>query len=304
MALLLEQLLNGVQLGVMLFLLAAGLTLVFGIMGVINLAHGSLYMVGAYASAVTATATGSAFLALLAGLGAAAAVGMAMELLVLRRLYARDHLDQVLATFGLILFFNEGMVLLFGRQPLFVNVPEGLRGAVRVLPGVDYPVYRLLIIAVGLAVALGLYVLIQRTRTGMLVRAGATHREMVRALGVDVRLLYTLVFGLGALLAGLAGLMAGPILSVQVGMGEQILIQTFVVVVIGGIGSVRGALFGAVLVGVVDTLLRAYVPGLLRGVMAGSDADALGAGLASMGVYLLMALVLLARPRGLFPAHA
>jgi branched-chain amino acid transport system permease protein len=304
MALLLEQLLNGVQLGVMLFLLAAGLTLVFGIMGVINLAHGSLYMVGAYAAAVTATATGSAFLALLAGLGAAAAVGMAVELLVLRRLYARDHLDQVLATFGLILFFNEGMVLLFGRQPLFVNVPEGLRGAVRVLPGVDYPVYRLLIIAVGLAVALGLYVLIQRTRTGMLVRAGATHREMVRALGVDVRMLYTLVFGLGALLAGLAGLMAGPILSVQVGMGEQILIQTFVVVVIGGIGSVRGALFGAVLVGVVDTLLRAYVPGLLRGVMEGSNADALGAGLASMGVYLLMALVLLAKPRGLFPAHA
>ncbi|MFC0386493.1 branched-chain amino acid ABC transporter permease [Muricoccus vinaceus] len=303
-ALLLEQLLNGVQLGVTLFLLAAGLTLVFGIMGVINLAHGSLYMVGAYAAAVTATATGSPWLALLAGLAAAAATGMVVEFVVLRRLYARDHLDQVLATFGLILFFNEGTVLVFGRQPLFVNVPEGLRGAVRVLPGVDYPVYRLLIIAVGLLVALGLYLLIQRTRIGMLVRAGATHREMVRALGVDIRLLYTLVFGLGALLAGLAGLMAGPILSVQVGMGEQILILTFVVVVIGGIGSVRGALFGAVLVGVVDTLLRAYVPGLLRQVMAGSEADALGAGLASMGVYLLMALVLLAKPRGLFPAHA
>ncbi|SHI99099.1 branched-chain amino acid transport system permease protein [Roseomonas rosea] len=304
MGLLLEQLLNGVQLGVTLFLLAAGLTLVFGIMGVINLAHGSLYMIGAYAAAVTAAATGSALLALLAGLAAAGVTGMAIEFLVLRRLYARDHLDQVLATFGLILFFNEAMVLLFGRQPLFVNVPEALRGTLRVLPGVDYPVFRLLIIALGLLVALGLYILIQRTRIGMLVRAGATHREMVRALGVDVRMLYTLIFGLGALLAGLAGVMAGPILSVQPQMGEQILITTFVVVVIGGIGSVRGALFGAVLVGVVDTLLRAYVPGLLRQVMEGSEADALGAGLASMGVYLLMALVLLVKPRGLFPAHA
>ena len=304
MALLLEQLLNGVQLGVTLFLLAAGLTLVFGIMGVINLAHGSLYMVGAYAAALTASATGSPLLALLAGLAGAAATGMVVEYLVLRRLYARDHLDQVLATFGLILFFNEGMVLLFGRQPLFVNLPEFLRGTVNVLPGIAYPVYRLLIILVGLLVAGGLYLLIQKTRIGMLVRAGATHREMVRALGVDVRLLYTLVFGLGALLAGLAGVMTGPILSVQVGMGEQILILTFVVVVIGGIGSIRGALFGAVLVGVVDTILRAYVPGMLRQVMEGSEADALGAGLASMGVYLLMALVLLVKPRGLFPAHA
>jgi len=303
-ALLLEQLLNGVQLGVTLFLLAAGLTLVFGIMGVINLAHGSLYMIGAYAAAVTASATDSAILALLGGIAAAAAVGMAVEFVALRRLYARDHLDQVLATFGLILFFNEAMVLLFGRQPLFVNVPEALRGTLRVLPGIDYPVYRLAIILVGLLVALGLYLLIQRTRVGMLVRAGATHREMVRALGVDVRLLYTLVFGLGACLAGLAGVMAGPILSVQPQMGESILITTFVVVVIGGIGSVRGALFGAVLVGLVDTVLRAYVPGLLRRVMEGSEADALGAGLASMGVYLLMALVLLIRPRGLFPAHA
>ncbi|MCQ4161105.1 branched-chain amino acid ABC transporter permease [Roseomonas sp. GC11] len=304
MGLLLEQLLNGLQLGVMLFLLAAGLTLVFGIMGVINLAHGSLYMVGAFASAWVATKTGSALAALAAGLAAAALTGMAVELLVLRRLYARDHLDQVLATFGLILFFNQGMVLLFGRQPLFVEIPAALRGAVELAPGLPYPAYRLAIIAVGLLVAAGLYLLIQRTRTGMLVRAGATHREMVRALGVDIRLLYTLVFGLGALLAGLAGLMAGPIFSVQVGMGEQILIMTFVVVVIGGIGSVRGALAGAVLVGLVDTLLRAYLPAALRGVMQGPDADALAAGLASMGVYLLMAVVLLLRPRGLFPAHA
>jgi len=302
--LLAEQLLNGLQFGVMLFLLAAGLTLVFGIMGVINLAHGSLYMIGAFGAALVANATGSWWLALLAGLGAAAAVGMAMEFIVLRRLYARDHLDQVLATFGLILFFNQGIILLFGRQPLFVDLPSWFTGAVEIVPGVPYPSYRLLIIAVGLLVAAGLYLLIQHTRIGMLVRAGATHREMVRALGVDIRLLYTLVFGLGALLAGLAGLMAGPVYNVQVGMGEQILILTFVVVVIGGIGSVRGALFGALLVGLTDTMLRGFVPGFLRGMLPPDQADALGASLSSMGVYLLMALVLLVRPRGLFPAHA
>ena len=304
MALLLEQLLNGVQLGVTLFLLAAGLTLVFGIMGVINLAHGSLYMIGAFAAAWVAAQTGSVVLALLGGIAAAAATGMAIEYVMLRRLYARDHLDQVLATFGLILFFNQGITILFGRQPLFVNLPGFLSGAVEILPGVPYPVYRLVIIAAGLLVALGLWLLIQKTRIGMLVRAGATHREMVRALGVDVRMLYTLVFGLGALLAGFAGVMAGPVYSVNVGMGEQILILTFVVVVIGGVGSIRGAMFGALLVGLVDTLLRAYMPGLLRGVMNASQADMLGAGIASMGVYLLMALVLLLKPRGLFPAHA
>jgi len=303
MTLVLEQLLNGLQFGVMLFLLAAGLTLIFGIMGVINLAHGSLYMVGAYAAAFAAAQTGSVIIAILAGLAAAALVGMAMELFVLRRLYARDHLDQVLATFALILIFNQSVTLLFGRQPLFVSVPSMLNGSIQLLPGLTYPIYRLLIIAVGLAVALGLYLLINRTRIGMLVRAGATHREMVRALGVDIRLLYTAVFGLGALLAGLAGLMAGPILAVQVGMGEQILIMTFVVVVIGGVGSIRGAFFGALLVGLVDTVLRAFLPGLLRQVMTGSEADALGAGLASMGIYMLMAVVLLVRPKGLFPAN-
>ncbi|KRE20482.1 ABC transporter permease [Bosea sp. Root483D1] len=303
MTLVLEQLLNGLQFGVMLFLLAAGLTLIFGIMGVINLAHGSLYMVGAYAAAFAAAQTGSVIIAIFAGLAAAALAGMAMELFVLRRLYARDHLDQVLATFALILIFNQGVTILFGRQPLFVSVPPALNGSVELLPGLIYPVYRLIIIAVGLAVALGLYLLINRTRIGMLVRAGATHREMVRALGVDIRLLYTAVFGLGALLAGLAGLMAGPILAVQVGMGEQILIMTFVVVVIGGVGSIRGAFFGALLVGLVDTSLRAFLPGLLRQVMAGSEADALGAGLASMGIYMLMAVVLLVRPKGLFPAN-
>jgi branched-chain amino acid transport system permease protein len=304
MTLVIEQMINSFQFGVMLFLLAAGLTLVFGIMGVINLAHGSLYMIGAYATAAVVAKTGSFLLAVPAGLAAAAAVGMAIEIIVIRRLYARDHLDQVLATFGLIMFFNQALTMIFGRQPLFVPIPPFLNEAVEIVPGLTYPVYRLAVIVVGLAVALGLYWLINRTRIGMLVRAGATHREMVRALGVDVRLLYTGVFGLGALLAGLAGLMAGPIIAVQVGMGEQILILTFVVVVIGGVGSVRGAFFGALIIGVVDTMLHAFLPGFLRTVMNGSDADALGAGLSSMGVYLLMAIVLLVRPRGLFVAQA
>ncbi|MCZ8269249.1 MAG: branched-chain amino acid ABC transporter permease [Beijerinckiaceae bacterium] len=303
MALILEQLLNGLQLGVTLFLLAAGLTLVFGIMGVINLAHGSLYMIGAYAGAIVAAKTGSFALAFLGGLAAAGIAGMLIELLVLRKLYARDHLDQVLATFALILTINQSVVILFGRRPLFVDIPPLLNGSVS-LGLFNYPVYRLAIIVVGLVVAVALALFITRTRIGMLVRAGATHRDMVRALGVDIRMLYTVIFGLGALLAGLAGVMAGPLLAVQVGMGEQILILTFVVVVIGGLGSVRGAFFGALLVGVVDTSMRAFLPGLFRQLMSGPEADALGAGLASMGVYLLMALVLLIRPKGLFPANA
>ena len=303
MTLVLEQFLNGLQFGVTLFLLAAGLTLIFGIMGVINLAHGSLYMIGAYASALTAAKTGSFFAAALAGPLAAGVAGVVIEFLVVRRLYARDHLDQVLATFALILIVNQAATMLVGRQPLFVAIPPALNGSIELLPGLSYPVYRLAIIAIGLIVGTGLYLLINRTRVGMLVRAGATHRDMVSALGVDIRLLYTAVFGLGALLAGLAGMMTGPILAVQVGMGEQILILTFVVVVIGGVGSVRGAFFGALIVGVVDTILRAFLPGALRQLMTGSEADALGAGLSSMGVYLLMAIVLLVRPKGLFPAH-
>lgn len=303
MSLVIEQALNGVQFGVMLFLLAAGLTLIFGIMGVINLAHGSLYMIGAFALAYVANKTGSFLLAAPAGLLAAGAAGMLMEYFVIRKLYARDHLDQVLATFGLILFFNQASVLLFGRQPLFVQIPEFLSGSVLILDGVRYPVYRLVIIVAGLVTAVGLYLLIARTRLGMLIRAGATNRDMVRALGVDIRLLYTILFGLGAMLAGLAGVMAGPILSVQVGMGEQVLILTFVVVVIGGVGSVRGAFVGAMIVGVVDTMMRAFLPQMFRQIMTGPDADALAAGLSAMGVYMLMAIVLLVKPKGLLPAH-
>jgi branched-chain amino acid transport system permease protein len=300
MTLVLEQFLNGLQFGVALFLLAAGLTLVFGIMSVINLAHGSLYMIGAYAAALAAERTGSFIVAIVAGLAAGAAAGLLIEFIVIRRLYARDHVQQVLATFGLILFINEGVTIIFGRQPLFVATPKLLSGAVELIPGVPYPTYRLAVIAVGLFVAFALYLFVNKTRAGMLVRAGSTHREIVRALGVNVRLLYTLVFGLGALLAGLAGMMAGPLLAVQVGMGEQVLLLAFVVVVIGGIGSIRGAFFGAMIVGITDTLLRAFLPAILHAFMTISQADALAAGLSSMGIYLVMALVLLIKPEGLF----
>jgi branched-chain amino acid transport system permease protein len=301
MILVFEQLLNGLLYGVMLFLMAAGLTLVFGIMGVINLAHGSMYMMGAFAGVWVASATGNFWLGLPAAILASTTVGVIVELGVMRRLYRRSHLDQVLATFALILIFNEATVLLFGRQPVFVQLPEALSQPVELLPGLLYPPFRLMIILAGLLVALGLYLLINHTRVGMLVRAGATNRDMVRALGVNINLLYTTVFGLGALLAGLAGFMMGPVLSVQVGMGEQILLATFVVVVIGGVGSVKGAFVAGILLGVLDTTLRAFLPGVLRQLIAGPQADALGNGIAAMGIYLLMAIVLLVRPRGLFP---
>ncbi len=302
--LILEQLLNGLQLGVMLFLLAAGLTLVLGIMNLVNLAHGSLYMVGAFIAASVAQASGSFLLGLAVALPATAVVGMAVEATVLRRLYERDHLDQVLATFGLILFFNEATKIIWGPRALFLDGPDWLSGAVEIIPGAPYPALRLAIIVVGLAVALFLYLLTHRTRLGMLIRAGASNREMVGALGVDIKKLYTLVFGLGAMLAALAGVMAGPVYAVEVGMGEDILILTFVVIIIGGIGSIRGALVGAVLVGLVDTLGRAFLPAALKLFLAPAAADGIGASLASMAIYILMAAVLVWRPKGLFPAHA
>ena len=303
MLLFIEQVLNGLQLGIMLFLMSAGLTLVFGIMQVINLAHGSFYMIGAYVGATVTAHTGSFVLGCLAALPAAALAGMVVEILVLRRLYQKDHLDQVLATFGLIMFFNELTRIVWGRQPLFMDVPAWLAGSIELIPGVPYPRYRIAVIAVGILVGVLLYLLFTRTRTGMQIRAGASNREMAGALGVNIRLLYTLVFGLGTLLAGLAGVMAGPILAVESGMGESILILTFVVIVIGGIGSIRGALVGALLVGLVDTLGRAFLPLLLRLFFSPAYADGVAASLASMLVYLLMAAVLVWRPRGLLPAH-
>jgi len=297
------QALNGLQLGIMLFLMAAGLTLVFGIMNLINLAHGSLYMVGAYLAAAFQGWTGSFLLAALLAVPATLLLGVVVEIVVLRALYEREHLDQVLATFGLILFFNEAVRIVWGPNALFVALPEFLSGQVELPLGIIYPSYRFAIIAVGLAVALFLYLLIARTRVGMLIRAGATNRAMVGALGVDVKLLYTAVFGLGTALAGLAGLMAGPILSVESGMGEPILILTFVVIVIGGIGSIRGAFLAAVLIGVIDTMGRAFLPGLLRAAFNPSIANAVGPALASMLIYVVMALVLAFRPQGLFPAR-
>ena len=303
MLLFLEQMLNGLQLGVMLFLLAAGLSLVLGIMNLVNLAHGSLYMVGAFVAASVTGWTGSFLLGLAAALPAAALTGMAVEVVALRRLYERDHLDQVLATFGMILFFNELVRILWGPRALFMDVPSWLSGTVEIIPGAPYPAFRLAIILVGGAVAVFLYWLVRATRLGMLIRAGASNREMVGALGVDIKLLYTLVFGLGAMLAALAGVMAGPIYAVEVGMGEPVLITAFVVVVIGGIGSIRGALVGALLVGLVDTLGRAFLPAIFRLALDPSAADGLGASLASMAIYILMAAVLAWRPRGLFPTH-
>lgn len=303
-ALLAEQILNGVQFGIMLFLMAAGLTLVFGVMGLINLAHGSLFMIGAFAAAAAAGVTGSFVLALIAALAAAAAAGALMEILVLRRLYARDHLDQVLATFALILIFSEGTRAVFGSFPLFLNIPDALSGTVTLPGGIQYSLYRLSLIAIGLMVALGLYLLITKTRLGIQVRAGENDREMIAALGVDISKLYTIVFALGAALAGLAGALVGAIQSVQVGMGEPVLILAFVVIVIGGIGSIKGAFVGSILVGLTDTLGGIFLPIVFDVFMDKAAAASAGSALASMSIYILMAVVLIVRPSGLFGARA
>ena len=300
----LEQTLNAFQLGVMLFLMAAGLTLVFGIMNMINLAHGSFYMIGAYVAAYVSNVTGSFFIGVAVALPAAALVGMLVETIALRKLYKHNHLDQVLATFGLILFFNELTSIIWGPQALFVAIPPLFSGSVELIPNVPYPIYRLVIIGVGLFVALLMRTLIVKTRTGMLIRAGASNREMVKALGVDIDRLYTIVFGIGTLLAGLAGAMAGPILATEIGMGENIMILTFVVIIVGGIGSIRGALIGALLVGLVDTYGRAFLPTILRNFFEDpSIADGVGASASSISIYLLMAVVLIFKPRGLFQAY-
>jgi branched-chain amino acid transport system permease protein len=297
-----EQCLNGVQLGMLLFLLAAGLTLVFGIMDLVNLAHGSLYMIGAYFAATFAAWTDSFIVGAVLALIATLVVGMALEVIAIRRLYGRDHLDHVLGTFGLILFFNELVRLVWGPAGMTLPLPSQMLTAVQVLPGIYYPLYRLVIILVTLAVAGLLYLLVMRTRIGMLIRAGASNREMVAALGVNIQLLFTLVFGLGAALAGFAGLMQAPILTVQIGMGENILILAFVVIIIGGIGSIRGAFVASVFVGLVDTIGRAFLPELLRTMLSENAAATLAPALSSMMIYMLMAAVLVVRPEGLFPA--
>jgi branched-chain amino acid transport system permease protein len=298
-----EQLLNGLQYGVMLFLMAAGLTLILGIMNMVNLAHGSLFMVGAYFAVAAFNWTGSYVLGVFLGLLGTLVVGMVIEVIALRTLYSRDHLDQVLATFGLILFFNEATALIWGRGSLYTSLPSWLQGHVTLFTGSRYPLYRLVILAVGLVVAVMLWYVVTRTRLGMLIRAGASNRTMVAALGVNIRLLYTVVFGFGAALAGLAGLMAGPIYAVQPGMGEIVLIQAFVVIVIGGIGSIRGALVGAIIVGLVDTMGRAFLKPMLATLISPPAAEAAGPALASMLIYLLMAVVLALKPAGLFQSR-
>lgn len=301
--LLLVQALNGLQLGILLFLVAAGLTLVFGVMDFINLAHGVQYMLGAYLGAALAAATGSFWLGLLLALPAALAAGLVLEVLVFRHLYARDHLSQVLATFGVILFLNEGVKVVWGAAPLQVPIPPLLEGGIEIMPGLQYPLYRVAVLVAGIATALGLWWLVERTRAGMLVRAGATNAPMVSALGVDINRLFTLVFAFGAMLAGFAGVLAGPIFSVEPGMGDNVLILAFVVIVIGGIGSIRGAFVAALLVGLVDTLGKSLMPDLMRLFLDPSAARQAGAALASMLVYVAMAAILAFRPAGLFPVR-
>jgi len=295
------QALNGLQFGILLFLVAAGLTLVFGVMDFINLAHGVQYMVGAYLAVTFTQLTGSFFAGVLLALPAAFLFGLVLEFLIFRHLYDRDHLDQVLATFGVILVLHELVKILWGAAPISIPIPEAIAGSVPVLGNLRYPLYRLLIIAAGLIVAIGLYVLVQHTRTGMLLRAGASNPNMVAVLGVDIRRLFMIVFGVGAMLAGFAGAMIAPILSVEPNMGDGILILTFVVIVIGGIGSIRGAFIAALLVGLVDTVGRSFAPILLKTILEPAAASQAGRTLTPMLIYILMAAVLFFRPAGLFP---
>ena len=303
-SLLAVQVLNGVQFGLILFLIAAGLTLVFGVMDFINLAHGVQYMVGAYLAATFTALTGSFGLGLLLAMPAALAVGLVLEVAVFRHLYARPHLDQVLATFGIIVFLTEAVRMVWGVEPLSIDVPAVLSGSVEIADGILYPVYRLAIVAAGIGVAAGLTLVVNATRLGMLIRAGAANAPMVSALGIDIGRLFTLVFGFGAMLAGFAGAMVAPILSVEPGMGDTVVILAFVVIVIGGIGSIRGSFLAALLVGLVDTLGRLLAPAALRLLLDPAAAAQTGRAVAPMLVYILMAAILVGRSSGLFPARS
>jgi branched-chain amino acid transport system permease protein len=302
-SLVLEQTLNGIQFGLMLFLLSAGLTLIFGIMDMINLAHGSLYMIGAYLTATLTRTTGNFFVGAGLAILATAIIGMLLEVAVLRHLYKRDHLSQVLATFALILISNEVVRMIWGSQPIELSSPSLFSGPISIMPGLRYSAYRLFLIVVGLIVAVLLFLLVNRTKIGMWVRAGASNREMAAVMGVRINLLFTLIFGVGTALCALAGALLGPLLAVQIGMGESILILAFVVIVIGGIGSIKGAFIGSLLVGIVDTAGRALLPLLLRSIVSREIASNLGPALASMLIYLLMALILFWKPQGLFPTR-
>ena len=299
--LILEQAFNGLQAGVTLFLVSAGLTLILGIMDFVFLAHGSQVMIGAYAVAAISNWTGNFFFGVLGAIPVTFAFGYLLEYLIIRHLYQRDHMDQVLATFGLILFFNELIRIGFGPAALFSDLPRSLAGFVEILPDVPYPAYRLAVIGLGLAFALLIHLFVSHTRIGALVRAGANNPDMTAALGVNISNLFRLIFAAGACLAGIAGITLAPLTAVQPGMGEPLLILSLVVIIIGGIGSVRGAFIAAILVGLIDTLGRVFLPSLLRLVIDQSAADGAGPALASMLVYILMAVVLVFRPSGLFP---
>jgi len=301
--LLFEQLFNGVQYGILLFLLAAGLTLVFGIMDMMNLAHGSLYMVGAYIAATVTLASNSFLIGIFVALPATLLIGVLLEIIILRHLYDRGHLDQVLATFGMILFFNELVRLIWGPAGIEVPLPNILNQSLTLF-SIPLPVYRIVVIGVGLLIAAFLYIFVVKTRTGMLIRAGASNREMIGALGVDIKVVFTLVFGLGAALAALAGVMAGPIFAATIGMGENILIQVLVVIVIGGIGSIRGAFVGALLIGVIEILGRSFLDDFFKLFLPVNAAETAAPAAASMLIYILMAAVLFFRPQGLFPARS
>lgn len=299
---LLAQALNGLQLAMLLFLLAAGLTLVFGIMDLINLSHGTLYMMGGYFAATVFQATGSFWLATAAAVPLTFLLGVALEVLLLRHTYRRNHLDQVMVTFGVLVFFEDLVKLIWGNASQRLAVPPQLQGQVELLPGVVYPIYRLAIIALGALVVLALYLLVQRTRLGMLIRAGASNRQMVSALGVNIGLLFTLVFALGAALAGLAGAVVGPLTSVEPGMGSHVLILSFVIVVVGGIGSIRGALVASLALGLIDTVGRTLIAAALHSFLPPAMASGITPALASTLLYVMMAAVLVLRPSGLFPA--
>jgi len=296
-----EQLFNGLQLGIILFLVAAGLTLIFGIMDMVNLAHGTLYMFGAFFAATFVQLTGSLVLGMMLAMPAMLLAGILLEITVLRKLYERDHLDQVLATFGLIIFFNELFLLVWGPEGSGINLPPYLSGLIKLPGGILVPDYRLVIIISGIAVAVFLYLLVSKTRIGMLIRAGASNREMVGALGINIKLLFTLVFGLGALLAGFAGMIMTPITQAESGMGESILILAFVVIVIGGIGSIKGAFIAAILTGIIDTMGRSFIDVALLSFMDTIAAETAGPAVSSMLIYILMAVILAFKPSGLFP---
>ena len=294
------QLLNGLQLGILLFLLASGLTLIFGIMDVVNLAHGSLYMAGAFLCATFTQWFDSFLLGLLAALPAIAIIGLLVELIVIRRLYQRDHLDHVLATFGLILAFDTLTQMIWGPDGQVIPLPTWLDGQVMLTADIVLPTYRLAIITTGLLVAVGLFVLVTRTRLGMRIRAGATNRTMIGALGINIGMLFSIVFGMGAVLAGLAGMMIAPITEASIGMGNQIIIVAFVVIVIGGIGSIKGAFIAALLVGLIDTMGRSYLDVLFKLFMSVQNAETSAPAISAMLIYILMAVILAVRPTGLF----